>query len=296
MGEDKGLIDENYIRELVGIPKATQIYETVKGLIEYNVENVITVTNSIINEGKDLDNFLWELIKYIKDVLVYKTTQNIEIYNEQEKEQMKKIVENIPKERLLNLIYDLSKLANDIKWSTQKTIMFQAGIINVSLQKEVEQTEINKCIAKKTNTVSVESTKIVENANNKSNENLTTKPIKRETKNIENKETSYWNNVINTLKQNGKMGIYVYLIGSTATRVNDLVIEIKLANKNPFAKQVLEAHENRSELELLVSKELGKPMNIKFVSEEEKVNEKNDSNPLDGIANNKDIPFNIIDE
>ena len=66
-GEQKGLIDDNQVRELVGIPKTTQIYGVVKGILEYNSDAVIEETNNIIESGKDVDNFLWEIIKYIKD-------------------------------------------------------------------------------------------------------------------------------------------------------------------------------------------------------------------------------------
>ena len=42
------------------------------------------------------------------------------------------------------------------------------------------------------------------------------------------------------------MGIYVNLIGSTAVEINDMIIEVNLANKNSFAKQILETHENKA--------------------------------------------------
>ncbi|MBO4815535.1 MAG: DNA polymerase III subunit gamma/tau [Clostridia bacterium] len=135
-GEDKGLIDEDYVRELVGIPKLAQIYQIVKAILDENTQEVISVTNSVINEGKDIDNFLWEIIKYIKDMLIYISTGSLELYNEQEKEQIKGLVENISKQKLLELIYNLSKLANEIKWSSQKTIMFQAGIISACIEEK----------------------------------------------------------------------------------------------------------------------------------------------------------------
>lgn len=44
---------------------------------------------------------------------------------------IKIISEKVSKEKLVDIIYQLSNLENDIKWSTQKTIMFQAGIIKL---------------------------------------------------------------------------------------------------------------------------------------------------------------------
>ena len=92
------------------------------------------------------------------------------------------------------------------------------------------------------------------------------------------------------------MGIYVNLIGSIAKEANDMLVEVNLANKNSFAKQVLEAHENKAEIEKIVSMELGKPMSVRFVSGENKTEKKQSSSSIESIANDLDVPFNIIDE
>ena len=311
-GEEKGLIDEDYIRELVGIPKTTQIFEIVKGILTNNCEEVIKNINIIIEEGKDIDNFLWEIIKYLKDLLVYKTTNNLEIYNNQEKEQMQDLIKITNKENLLQIIYDLSKLANDMKWSSQKSIVFEVGIINACINKtdeinEKKQTkEIKNVEIKKQNTIQLnmegpkEIKKPEENRDIKPETNINTE-IKNDKKDnnkaIVNGETlPYWDKVISILKQSGRMGIYVNLIGSKAVQVNDLVVEVNIGNKNAFAKEILEKHENKAEIEKIVSKEAGKPMNVKFVSETGNKKTDNSLNAIENMVNNSDISFNIIDE
>ena len=37
--------------------------------------------DNVLDSGKDLSNLLWEMIKYIKDILVYKVTQKLQIYS-----------------------------------------------------------------------------------------------------------------------------------------------------------------------------------------------------------------------
>ncbi len=89
-GETK--ISEEKIKDLVGIPKIEHIHKITKAIIEYDVDTSIDITNTILNEGKELNIFLWEIIKYIKDLLVLKASKEIEIYNEQEKENMQKLI------------------------------------------------------------------------------------------------------------------------------------------------------------------------------------------------------------
>ena len=74
-GENK--IDEDKIKDLVGIPKFDFVNNIIQAIIEYNVDNAIQSTNDILNQGKDLDNFLWEMIKYVKDILVFQSTKKI---------------------------------------------------------------------------------------------------------------------------------------------------------------------------------------------------------------------------
>lgn len=124
-------INEDNIKDLVGIPKITYIQEIIDGILEYNIEKVLTALDAVINEGKDVTNLTWELIKYTKDLLVYKTTDKIELYSEDEIKKLKELAQKAEKDRLLNLVYELSELQNSIKISSQKLIIFQAGIIKL---------------------------------------------------------------------------------------------------------------------------------------------------------------------
>ena len=82
-------ITEDIIRELVGLPQLTYIRQLVSCIIDKSPENAIATMDTIINQGKDLDNFLWEIIKYIKDILVYKVTSHLELYSNDELEFMR---------------------------------------------------------------------------------------------------------------------------------------------------------------------------------------------------------------
>lgn len=124
-------INEDKVKDLVGIPKLEFIHKLVNNIIQYNPTDALITINEVLSEGKDLDNFLWEIIKYLKDILLYKTCGSLQLYNESELEQIKSILDSVSKDRLLNLIYELSELANSMKWSTQKQIVFETGIIKV---------------------------------------------------------------------------------------------------------------------------------------------------------------------
>ena len=132
-GENK--IDENKIKDLVGIPKLSYVNSIISAILEYDLDEVVKSTNQILNEGKDLDNFLWEMIKYVKDILVYKSCKNLELYTQDEISIINNLANKYSNERLIELIYELSELQNNMKWSTQKSILFQAGMIKLCYKK-----------------------------------------------------------------------------------------------------------------------------------------------------------------
>ena len=122
-------INEDKIKDLVGIPKMIYVHDIVEAIIKYDVDKALVTVNDVLEDGKDISNLLWEIIKYIKDILLYKATNQIELYSEDEKIKIKEISKEVEKERLINLVYAFSELENEMKFSTQKTIIFQAGII-----------------------------------------------------------------------------------------------------------------------------------------------------------------------
>ena len=252
-------INEDKVRDLVGIPKITYINKLAKGIINKEPEEAINIVNTILEEGKDIDNFLWELIKYIKDILVYKSTSKLEIYNQEEIKNIKELADSTDKERLLRLIYELSELANNIKWSSQKAIMFEAGIIKACMEVNVvpQNVVLQEQVVNRKQIAPVQK-----------QENIAVAPKERkiEPQNQRNSapSASYWNNVINKVKQSGKMAIYVNLIGSKASQLNDMTVEVELANKNDFGREMLEKYENKALVEKFVSEEMRKSYAFKI--------------------------------
>ena len=90
-------IDENKIKELVGIPKLQYIHCITQAIVEYNIDEAMETITKVLNEGKDLNNLLWEIIKYVKDILMVKTNQKLTIYNDEDLQDYKNYQKKLPK-------------------------------------------------------------------------------------------------------------------------------------------------------------------------------------------------------
>ena len=125
-------IEENKIKEIVGIPETKYIMNIAEKIINCDSAGALEVTQEVIKSGKDVTNLLWEMIKFFRDLMLLKTTKEISnIYSEDDVKEMKSLCEEVQTDIILRIIYSLSELENSLKWSSQKNIVFQVGVIKL---------------------------------------------------------------------------------------------------------------------------------------------------------------------
>ena len=323
-GENK--INSEKIKELVGIPKITHIHAITKAIIEYNVEEALQTIEEVLEDGKDLDNFIWEIIKYNKDILIFKTSGTLEIYNEEEQNQIKQIAENVSKEKLVNIIYQLSELERELKNSTQKTIMFQAGIIKLcnesngnaqGLEERIEKIEkylrsgktvasappqkapVYQTIQQPLQNQVQSRPNIQQNVSPEKNNKTTPTKTNKVTNTPKRQSASgkdFWPGVVKEIKSKGKMVLGANLEGTKAKEINDMTVGIYFPKPiNAFGKEILGKEENKREISNLVSMALGKTMNIKYIENAGIEQQPEQENDIQKIAEGNDIPFTITD-
>ena len=93
------------------------------------------------------------------------------------------------------------------------------------------------------------------------------------------------------------MGLYTNLMGTVATEVNDMTIQIVFPNgMTTFGKAVLEKPENIKLISDMVSIAKGKEMHIKYAkSENTEAKPQSNVDSIENFANGFDLPFNVID-
>jgi DNA polymerase-3 subunit gamma/tau len=307
-------IGVDIVKELVGIPSIEYISKITKSIFEHDEVKALEIIDEVIDSGKDLNNFLWEIIKFMKDVLVYKASGSLKIYSKDEMAQIDEISKNVSREKLLNTIYLLSDLENEIKWSSQRTIMFQTGIIKAcigemtdgleDLRKKVEDLEnrvnsgsvtinklkpANEVIAQpKTEIPRIEKSKTVETTNSKQDFK-------------ENKGNSDldWTAVVNELRKTGKVMLFTSLANTNIKQVGDLILEVHFPNGlTAFVQKILEDSNNKKELENVLFKETGKQWHLKYI--DDKKSQGNSSNvaakaDTSSPINDLGIDINIIE-
>ena len=312
-------IDEDKIKELVGIPKLTYVHSISEAIIEYNIDKAMESVTKVLDEGKDLNNLLWEIIKYIKDILMVKTNQKLTIYNDTDFEKLQQLANNVSKERAINLINELSKLETDMKSSTQRLIIFQAGIIrlcdnSVGTMATIPSNSIESGVGTNNQEIYARLEKIENYLRSGggvhkpqtviAKKNVTT-PSANKTVNTDaiagigkdKKPAQYWQDIVNNFKKNGKIMLYTNLLNTNAIEINDMTVGIEFPNGiTPFGKTVLEKPENKAEIANQVSIACGKEMYIKYIEVKSQAEEElTEEQQLSNFASEFDIPFDVIE-
>ena len=318
--ESSEKVTSQIVKELVGIPSLVTINKITSGIINNDEITSLDAIDDVLKDGKDLYNFLWEVIKYVKDILVFKATNKLELYSAEEIEEIKKLADKATKERLLQIIYQLSELENNIKWSAQKTIMFQTGIIKLCTCENIINNgkHANDSAVSSGNTSALEAR--IANLENKltnlqiapRNSNAKTvssnvpsssrtpsivqeqKTVNKAPVNTSGKEAEVWSKVITNLKQTGKIRLYTTLVNTKINPVNDLTWEVIFVNGlTDFTRKILEDSANRNDLNKIIFMEIGKEINLKFV--DGKANTSKNTKATNDFENDFGIDINVIE-
>ena len=311
--QEENEITEETVKELVGIPSITSVNKLTKSILNKNAEEALDTINEVLDSGKDIENFLWELTKYIKDVLVCKANGKIDIYSDDEKRKINELVGIASKEELVAIIYELSELANQIKWSAQKLIMFQVSIIKLcnkvasSSGGNIDNSEVLE-LKKKVDYLEKQ-IKLLENGTPKkqapaANSGSTIARGQKESNTIKQtkaapivgEKIANWPQVVNNMKQSGKILLYTNLMNSNAIQINDMTVGINFPKGlTAFGKAILEQSENINEIAKQVSIELGRPMRVKLIENDTPVEIKEPS-VAENLTKELDLHINIIDD
>ena len=285
-------ISEDKIKQLVGIPEIEITSGLVEAIINKDPTKALDITQDIIDEGKNTINLLWEMIKYVRNLMLFKATKKASnVYNENEVKKITELAEKVDKERLLNIVFELSKLENDLRYSSQKNIVFQVGILKLCSDDEetvvVKKTKVVEKIEQK-----VEATSVAKTANPKTEP--VAKPVKEQVKTETvvapvKGEAPFWGKVIQQLREEQMPAVASALTGTHGFVIDDLTFGI--SGVDGFKKMILEKPENMSAIRRIVSVECKNDMRIKFVDQPKADESKKDN----GNSLNLGIDINVID-
>lgn len=122
------------VLKVLGAVDHTIYHRLMQALIENRVESVVQIVAEMVEQGKDLTQFVNEFVWYLRNLLVVQTAEDVghlvdmSAENLQELQEYGKVVDVSVVFRYIRI---LSALANDIKYGNNKRIMLEVALIKL---------------------------------------------------------------------------------------------------------------------------------------------------------------------
>ncbi len=119
-----------------------EVYASFTGaLAAGNVAAMLQIIDEIISAGKDLARFCDELIWYMRNLMIVKSTEHPEEIIDMSQENLDTLTRTA-KELELDMIFRyiriLSEVENQMKYSDQKRVLFEVALIRLSQARDGE--------------------------------------------------------------------------------------------------------------------------------------------------------------
>ena len=257
-------ITESIAREILGVAEVSETAGILTAILNKDMTNMLSIVNSVVDSGKDIKYFVWEIISLARDVLVYKNTKDTNLLKNftllKEIEELEKVTDNA---KLGEIITYLSELEANIKGATFPNILLESSLIQL-----ISGTTKQVVVAAEKPAVKQVSSAIVNQVSKSAEKNIMSESVvKQEVQSISTETKSVtgsgnWREVIDHLRASGKMSLYATLVSTKANIEKDSVT-VYFAQE--FGKNVIERPENMAALKTSIKAILGADLPVKCV-------------------------------
>ena len=124
---------ENALKVLGAVDHSVY-HELMEALVKSRVEGTIQVVAGMVEQGKDLTQFVNEFVWYLRNLLVVKTAEDVGQLVDMSAEnlqEMKQYAEVVEMPVIFRYIRILSELANEMKYGNNKRVMLEVALIKL---------------------------------------------------------------------------------------------------------------------------------------------------------------------
>lgn len=282
-----GKVEYNEVLNMLGLVTNEHLLRLTDAMIDKDVEKSMKIVDDIVFSGKDIYNFIKEMITHMRNLMMVKVSNNPEDILDMSEENivvLKEQGQKIRIEELMRIIRILQETEEQSKWSKQSRIYLELAIIKIckieyDTSKEVILSRINKLedalrngqvtVTTTAAEVSAPSTvRKVPSVQHKRVEEASSQPVEgyneHSNLNVDIVKKS-WRDIMELLKSRRQMVLYASLITGEVVGCKGGVIEIKFEETYAFNKQRLEKEDNKRIIEDVFSQALKEKIRIKYI-------------------------------
>ncbi|MBV4426372.1 DNA polymerase III subunit gamma/tau [Clostridium tyrobutyricum] len=287
MGDGK--VEYKNVVDMLGLVTNENLLKLTDSIIEKDIENSMKVIDDIVLSGKDIYNFIKDMIIHFRNLLMVKVSQNPEEVLDMSDENIKLIKEQsqrIRVEEIMRHIRILQDAEEQSKWTKQSRIYLELSVIKMckveyDTSKEIILSRLNK-LEESIKQGKIKITKQIDNpkAKDLNNINHDTKKTIQKKDNVKVQEIAQentysnmtldivkknWKDILESFKSKHQMVLFAALTTGEVENCKNGIITIAYNKNYAFHKQRLEKPENQKIVESIFSDVLKERVSVRYI-------------------------------
>ncbi|GFN36742.1 DNA polymerase III subunit gamma/tau [Tepidimicrobium xylanilyticum] len=286
--------------DVLGIANTDLLFSIVEDVKDNNLHSLLFKIDDLIQQGKDVNQFIKDLILHFRNLLIVKTSKNaIDLLDLDEEviDQFIQQSQDISLDFILKSLDILNKSENQAKWVTQPRIILEMAMIKlVNLEDEMNLEERIKRLEEIINTGQIEISKpVAAKTVEKPKKKLEQSQMEEETIEIEpiqpldsKEELSLetikkeWKKVLTFVKEKN-IRTHAFLIEGKVKSYKDGNLFIAYKDGYGIHKEAMERPNNKELVEKITSSYFNKDIRINFIMEDSFEEEIEEENKFQGV-------------
>ena len=295
-------ITYDYVISVLGIVNNDLMISMVDDIIDNDIESVLDNLDRVIEDGIDIRQFIKDMIVHFRNLMVAKTSRNLESsINETEEfiEDIKTQVKKIELEKIITLLNILAETENKCKWASQPRIILEVDLIKMmKLPSNLSLESLMDRIEKLENQISTGNINVTKRPERVS-EKREVKPPKKESKPISEPRSvginegvdfkvieEKWPDILAVIKKK-KIALHALMIEGEPLSFRNTILTIGFKDGFAFHRDALNKEDNKASIEEIIEGNLNTRIELKLVME---------GNPvLDESQEKEDLVKDVID-
>ena len=144
MGFCGGNISKEDILNVLGTADQSFLFQAADDILSGNVEGLLRRIDWLIDDGKDLNAFLRDLLQHLRNLLIVKFCEDpLKLLDVEDSTigQLKEQAGKAGEARLIRSIDLLSSLESELKWSTQPRVLFELAAVKLCRPQQEDSME-----------------------------------------------------------------------------------------------------------------------------------------------------------
>ena len=297
------------VEEIVGTVPSELIESLVIDLLDYDINSANKNVNKILEKGKDLRNINDAIIEEFLSILIGISSE----WPETVSDRIKAAANGVSTARINLIIKHLSRLDEDLRLSTNGSVIFKAKMLELAtkvpvldenmllnriqeLEMKLEEVLRNPPAPKTTKKQEEKEVKVEKETKQEAAVDSVEKAVPKEEKSVKlaevkagKKQLKELAKIMQRASDEDNLKIYSALAGTDAFVEDDTVT---FSTKNGFAYGVLNKDASKDYLKTLVEDEIEREVNIRieYITDTSK-----DEKSFEQMMQGTDVPFQVID-